>query len=218
MQDDQREGFRTGLDAIIALVAGAGLVLQLILHLRVAQTMGLTTTEALLRFFGYFTILVNIAVAVIATARLLRPGRPFPSVPLQSAVTWLIAVVGITYFFLLRNLWRPEGLQWWVDVSLHYATPVLCVVYWLAFVPRGPLRWSHPWIWLVLPIVYGAFALWRGSISGFYPYPFIDASALEKTQLALNAFIALGCFLVVGHLLVAYDRWLASGRVIAKPR
>ena len=46
-----------------------------------------------------------------------------------------IAIVGIIYRLLLRQLWNPQGMQWVADVILHDVIPVGYVLYWLLFAP-----------------------------------------------------------------------------------
>lgn len=47
-----------------------------------------------------------------------------------------------------------------------------------------------------------------GAIFGFYPYPFIDVTALGYPQVLLNSFVLAIGFLVMGLLLVIGDRGL----------
>lgn len=41
-----------------------------------------------------------------------------------------IAFVGLSYHFLLRNTWNPQGAQLLADVLMHYAVPAFYVLYW----------------------------------------------------------------------------------------
>lgn len=131
----------------------------------------------------------------------------------MSAITVYVAVVGAVYFVALRNLWAPEGAQFLADTILHYAMPVLVVLYWFFFVPKGGLRRSEPVVWLVYPAAYLAAALARGTVSGFYPYPFLDVNAIGPVAVATNAGILLVVFLGVGLFLVLIDH--LAGRLRA---
>ena len=89
-----------------------------------------------------------------------------------------IAFVALSYHFLLRNTWNPQGVQLVADVVLHYAVPVTYVIYWGVESATRLLRWSEPLAWSVYPTVYLIYALIRGSVVGSYPYPFIDSVRL----------------------------------------
>jgi len=71
--------------------------------------------ETVARYFGFFTILTNILVAVCCTFLLFKPGsvaaRFFSKATTQTAIAVYITVVGLIYNIILRFLWKPEGLQ-----------------------------------------------------------------------------------------------------------
>ena len=145
--------------------------------------------EANVRFFSYFTIQTNILASLVLTAfAVKRPLDEWLVHPfVRSAVAVYIAMVGLTYFTLLRHLWAPQGAQWIADATLHYVMPVGYLVFWLACVRKAGLRWYDPLLWLIYPLTYLLLILVRGKISGFYPYPFIDAGTLGYAKVATNA-------------------------------
>ena len=97
---------------------------------------------------------------------------------MQAGAAAYIAIVGIIYRLLLRQLWNPQGLQWVADAILHDVIPVGYVVYWLVFGPRTGLRWKDAVIWSGSPRPYLVYVLARGAVSGLYPYPFMDVKVL----------------------------------------
>ena len=117
-----------------------------------------------------------------------------------------IAFVGLSYHFLLRNRWNPQGAQLLADVLLHYVVPALYVLYWWHDSSRAALRWMHPLFWSTYPSLYLAYALIRGSIVGSYPYPFIDAAGLGYARTMRNSLGLLAVFIVLGLLFVALSR------------
>jgi hypothetical protein len=78
-----------------------------------------------LNFFSYFTILTNVLVALALTAPAVAPrsrlGRWAASEGVRASIAMYIAVVGLTYHFLLSHVWDPQGLLWVVNGLLHYA-------------------------------------------------------------------------------------------------
>lgn len=186
----------------IALLGWLALVVQLYLMI-LNRTASLP--ETLVRFFSFFTILTNILVA--GTCSVLAWGQRSPRYAFfargttLTAVAVYIAVVGLIYNGVLRQLWQPQGMQRLVDELLHLIIPVLFVIYWLAWAPKRELRWNSFWAWLIYPLVYVIYALLRGSFSGFYPYPFIDIASLGFMRVMFNSLGVTLVFLIFSLLL-----------------
>src|SRR6202034_4546014 len=110
------------------------LLLQLYLILAQAPAGALAMVGTVITYFSFFTILTNFLVALVFTATVLGPAagwRQFfcrPSV--QAGTAAYIAIVGIVYRLLLRQLWNPQGMQWVADAILHDLFPVGSVLYW----------------------------------------------------------------------------------------
>jgi len=197
-----------GWAGLTAVVAVASLLLQYVLLLR---TPGLAVADATLRYLGYFTILSNIGVATVCVALACgrRTGLAGP-VP-RAAVALFIGITGLIYVTLLAPLWDPQGAQWWADTGLHYAVPVMCLVGWLAG-PRGGLHRRGLLAALAFPAVYLGWALLGGRLSGQYPYPFLDPSALGAALVLRNVLGVAVLFVVSGALLWWLDGALAARR------
>ena len=60
--------------------------------------------------------------------------------------------------------------------------------------------------WLIWPLAYAAYAVTRGTITGFWPYPFLNAGTLGLPHLALNIAALAALFGILGLALV----WIAS--------
>ena len=71
------------------------------------------------------------------------------------------------------------------------------ILYWYLFAPKGGLGLKNALSWLIYPFVYAVFVLFRGTLSGFYPYPFIDANTLGFRKVLLNSVgLLIGFFLL----------------------
>ncbi|MGN7783352.1 Pr6Pr family membrane protein [Niabella sp. 22666] len=163
-----------------------------------------TVGEATIRFFSYFTILTNIAVATYYTALLID--APIARTRgLLSAITIYIIIVGLVYQVALRHIWDPQGLQKWVDELLHSVIPLGALIYWGLFEKKG-LRYSQIFAWSIYPLVYLLFILIRGSISGFYPYPFVNVTEIGLQQTLINALIILALFMVLSLVFIFINR------------
>ena len=162
--------------------------------------------ELTVRYFSYFTIQTNILVAVCFTALLLKPqskwGRFFSRQQTLSAITVYIVIVGLIYNTILRFLWDPEGLQKIVDELLHSVIPLLVLFYWFVFTAKDRLQWKNVLPWLIYPFAYIVYVLIRGSVSGFYPYPFINTQRLGLDKVLVNSVGIAFVFICMSLLLV----------------
>ena len=193
----------------MALVAWAALALQMALIIQKMTGEGASVADAVWRFFGFFTILVNCAVAVQATAAAVRRSGPVNNATLRLSVATSILIVGLIYSIALRSLWQPTGWQAVADHALHDATPALYLLTWI-FLPHGQLQWRSA-LWAFAPaFAYFIYALLRGAADGWYAYWFMDPTALPPAQMATNVAILLLVFLVAALALVGLDKWLAQ--------
>jgi hypothetical protein len=189
------------LATLIALVAMAALLLQDLVSTVLLGRPG--AWSVVWAMAAYFTVLTNLIVAV-SFAQVAATGRTAPAGWHGGVVLW-IGTVGLIYHAVLAGIWDPQGLAWWADQGLHTATPVLSLVWWLAFAPKAPLTIWHPLRWALWPLAYCAYALIRGQATGAHPYPFIDMGVLGATRTALNVLGLTTGFTFGGYLLM----WVA---------
>lgn len=172
--------------------------------------------EMTIRYFSYFTIQTNLVVAVCFSCLLFAPrsaaGTFFSRQQTQAAITVYILIVGLIYNTILRFLWAPTGLQKIVDELLHSVIPILALIYWLAFAKKDALQWKNVWSWLIYPFAYIIYVLIRGSISGFYPYPFINTTQLGLNKVMANS-IGIALVFAVVALAIVY-----TGKLLNKKR
>ena len=191
----------------LAVISWAGVLLQFWLSINLALANGKSVGDGLVVVFGYFTVLTNLFVALTATLLLIagsnRLGRWFGSpMVLGSAITSIL-MVGITYHFLLRNVWQPQGLRLLADTVLHYVVPLLALLYWLIFPPRYELGVLAPLAWCLYPLLYFVYVFVRGELLGSYPYYFIDVTSIGYRQAMLNSFGLLVAFVALGAAVLA---------------
>jgi hypothetical protein len=74
------------------------------------------------------------------------------------------------------------------------------------YVSKSALQWKHTFVWLIYPVLYVAFILFRGAFSGFYPYPFSDVSRLGYPHVLLNCTKTILAFFLVSLLLVGIGK------------
>lgn len=201
---------KRGIAVIGAAIGIGALVLQLYLSIGLATQGGRPAAWGVFMYLGYFTILTNILVvlALLAAAGNGQAAlwRFFRRPGVASAIATNIAVVGLTYFLVLRHIWNPRGLLLVADVALHYVMPIYFIAYWCIAVPAREVHWRDIPTWWIYPLAYLAYALVRGAIAGTYPYPFIDVAALGYARTALNAAGILAAFTALAALVVALGK------------
>lgn len=70
----------------------------------------------------------------------------------------------------------------------------------------GDSRSSAAVVWLGYPLVYAAYSLIHGAVTGFYPYPFINVSNLGYDKVLINMAVLVLVFLGLGLALIGIDR------------
>jgi hypothetical protein len=204
--------YRKNRSLVFALAALGwfSVLLQLYLTLHSSIANGKTVADGIVSYLGYFTIVTNLLVCLELTLPLAAPasaaGRFFARSDVTAGITTSIVFVCLSYHFLLRKTWNPQGMQLAADVLLHYVMPVLFLIYWWFSFFKGALRWTHPLYWSLYPIVYMAYVLIRGAILNSYPYRFIDPLAMGYERTMINAVGLLIVFIVLGLILISLGR------------
>lgn len=177
----------------------------------------------------FYTMLSNLLclawmlILVVRTTRDLRhrgrSGTSTPSARLSGAVMMAITVTMLIYLIVLVPARFADGdadIFSLTDNLIHIITPVLMIVDWLLFVPKGAFRWIDPVLWTLLPYTYLVWAFVYGSLGGEftpgqrYPYPFMDVDALGVLGVAQWVVALTVALIVVGLIFVSIDRALGA--------
>lgn len=127
-------------------------------------------------YLSYFTIQSNLFAAGILIAAMVSP-RADRWTWFRGAATVYLSLTGGVYFLLLAGrepFWTTPGGQ--TNAVLHYAVPLLMLADWW-FAPGVRVHFRAALWWLVYPLLFVSYSLLRGMVTGWYPYPFLDASA-----------------------------------------
>lgn len=195
---------------VAALWVWLTLLLRFYIGAQLALVAGEAAWSGVVDSLGYFTVLTTFGIAWVliaialkgVTTKILEFFR-HPSV--ISAFTTAIILVALVYALVLRQLWNPDGLRYWVDISLHYVIPPMFVMIWWLLVPAGSLHWRNLLSWLIYPSGYLAMVYVRGLFTGFYPYPFINVNELGVWRVLLNSLGLLMLFAFIGMGLIGIN-------------
>lgn len=160
-------------------------------------------------FFSFFTIQSNLIGAAVLLYLVFRAGqrRSARVEWWRGAAAVYLTVAFAVVVFLPSNL--DFGLQLpWVDVVLHKIVPVIIVADYLIDPPTTRLTLSDGLLWLVYPLAWLGYAMVRGPIAGWYPYPFLDPAKGGYGPVA----VTVVAILIAGAVLCAAYVWLANVR------
>lgn len=109
-----------------------------------------------------------------------------------------IAVTAIAYLFMpngAKEAAASDKAFYAGYILMHYIVPLMVILDYLLFFPKGLYKALHPLCWLILPYLYIAFTMICAKFgskifSGFggssrYPYPFLDTDLYGKNKVAL---------------------------------
>jgi hypothetical protein len=161
-------------------------------------------------YFSFFTILSNLLVALAFTAPLLPGNRLafFRRPAVRTAIAVYILVVSAIFILLLRKLYHPAGLGYYINILLDYANPPLYLADWLIFVPKRQLRFTDIPAMLVFPLLFAAWTLAHGAFSGWYPYPFLDVETFGYQRVFINIGFLAALFAGLAAIFTAAGRKL----------
>lgn len=175
--------------AVVGLVIGlAGLVLQFWLTIPSSMESGRNLLMSLVFFFSFFTIQTNI-ILVLVYLGVLFDGPwlvLFEKPQTRVMAAALITLVMVFYHFILASVWAPEGLWKVADVLLHYVTPLFYLIWFAVLRYSCAVKFSAIPKMLIYPLLYVAYVLVRGAVTGEYPYAIFDANTLGYALVARN--------------------------------
>lgn len=202
--------------AVTALCVVAGIVIQLVVSATTETFFGGSAVNRALNVFAFFTIQSNILVGAVCLLLALRVDRTST----VFAVFRLTSLVAITVTFIVFHVALSGllDLDTWAQTAnqlQHTVVPVLAVVGWIAFGPRGLIQRRVVLLSTVFPLLWMVFTAVRGPLSSdWYPYPFVDVHALGYLRVAINAVWIALLFVAIAAGAGFVDRRLPSGAAI----
>jgi hypothetical protein len=159
--------------------------------------------ETIFRYFGFFTILTNIMIALCFTALLVKRNSFFHKPGTQTAIAVYIFVVAAIYNTVLRGLVLLNGWDSIVNELLHVIMPIIFILYWFIYTDKKPVQWKNILPWLIYPLVYIVVTLVRGSYVHFYPYPFLNVDKFGLQNVLVNCVWVSIAFVIISAIFVA---------------
>jgi hypothetical protein len=160
------------------------------------------------RFFAFFTILSNLIGVAAFVWLLARGDRPRSRglELLRGAAAVYLTVTFFVVIFLLSGVDVQLQLVW-VDVVLHKIFPIVVVLDWVLEPPRTRLSFRDGLLWIAFPLVWTGLTLVRGSMDGWYPYPFLNPVNGGYGTVAVTVVaVTIGFGLIAAAMIAIGDR------------
>ncbi len=189
----------------------------ILLQLQVAATNDSGYFEAvpsrIINVLSYFTVQSNILVALttgLLAVQLNRSATWFRVLRLSAVIG--ITITGIVFHLALKGLTELTGPAVTADWILHTASPILGLLGWVIFGPRGWVTSRIVKLSVLFPILWLAYTLVRGALvedrtgRNFYPYPFLDVVEHGYARVAVNIVLVAVLFFVLALGALAADK------------
>ena len=162
---------------------------------------------------SYFTIWSNITVAVVMTM-LARNPRLDTVVrrALRLASLLMITVTALVYHLVLAAAIDVEGWSLITDPLLHTITPLVTVVVWGVWGPRGWITARLLPLSLAVPLLWTVWMLARGAVIDAYPYGFANVAELGYPVVVRNLALVLLFTLVLAAVFWGIETLLQRRR------
>ncbi len=162
---------------LIIVILEWGILFAGLLGLVINFSTSLTFKDGL-NLFSYYTIQSNILVVLLISLRIYyrfnkKNITKFISLITVAMTSWLL-VTGLGFILLLSAIYHPEGIKMISNISLHYVTPTLMLIYYFFTENKVKTKKSLLLLFISYPLVYCIISLIRGVITGFYPYWFLN--------------------------------------------
>lgn len=169
-------------------------------------------------YFSYFTIqsnLIGAAIFLIGVAGW-RGARSRTADLVRGGGVVYLTITFVVFALLLSGTDVDTAIPW-VDTVLHKVFPMAVIVDWLVDPPVSRLTIRDARFWLIYPLLWTAYALVRGAITGLYPYPFLNPVNGGYASVAVY-FVAILLFaLLVCAAVVAIGNALGGRRRVIQP-
>ena len=211
-----RSTWARGFFAATSGLVTYGLVLQLVLAANNDAGSFGSVPGRIVNTLSFFTVQSNILVAIttgMLAVRLTRSSTTFRVLRLTALIA--IIITGIVYHLALAGLQELSDKEAAADWVLHTASPILCLVGWLVFGPRGQVTRRVAGLSVTFPLAWLAYTLIRGELVDdrfghpFYPYPFLDVAELGYGKVAVSIALVAALFTVLALLGRVLDRRLS---------
>ena len=194
IQHQMQKGKRLVAGSIFALCIAA-----LFFQVVGMPVLSLTT---IFRLASYFTILSTLFLCVSMFGLMInRELGVFTKPGFLISLSISCVFICLFYNLILRLIFFPEDLLFIADEIFHVLIPITVFVFSLLYYPTSYWDFKQFWKWLVYPLIYLVLVLLYGSISHFYPYPFLNIMVHGWAKVVLTSLMITLLFMILSLVL-----------------
>ncbi len=207
-----RDRFSRYMAWVGLLLGGATIAIQFCDTIIARMANGYSFGEAVIYFVSFLTILTNTGVVLTYASAVFETPRLdwFRHSATRAMFAVLILVVMVVYHLLLSDRVIPDLLSVVLDKILHYAAPILYLIWWVIHPRRGDAA-SYRQIpnMLIPPAIYLVWVFLRGAVVAEYPYPFLDLTQKTVGTVVTNLSVIIAGSCLFFALAVFIDKRLS---------
>jgi hypothetical protein len=160
---------------------------------------------------SYFTIWSQIVVAITFYALYKNSTRKdrFTTLLLPTAIM-MVTITGIMFYALIYPVNPPKGANIYPSFVSHAVVPVISVLAWIAYGPRGFMKVKAIPSLFIIPIIWVGLTLVRGVISTQYPYGVLDVTDIGYMWFFITVVAIIVFGVVLGLIYAAVDKLRAK--------
>lgn len=154
-------------------------------------------SNGLILIYAFVSIFIKRGSTIGAFSKILGP------------VTSYIVLTGVVYLIILEPIYELFGMERLSSTILHYITPPLMFLFWILFEKRRYNFREFFW-WLIYPLAFMAWGLFRAFVFNDYLYPFFD---IQKYGLFVSAYllmVAIGFSCMILLLIFINNNYLTN--------
>jgi hypothetical protein len=160
------------------------------------------TNDKISNYFSYFSVIS--ALLLVCLYLFLSYGKRTREIEsARGAVTIYMVITGITFAVLLNGGIIEDKL---LDFIAHKLIPAVVLIEWIIYPPKHDIKFKTAIFWYLFPAFYFIYVLFRGAITGWYPYPFFDPGNGVMNIVIHAGGITLGFFILSFILILIGNR------------
>ncbi len=129
---------------------------------------------------------------------------------IRGGITVYITVTFVIFALVLAPM-MPPGYSFDItNILMHYLIPIYFIVDWILTERTIRYQWNYLLKWIIYPLCYLGLTLIYGLSTGFYPYFFIDLSALGGVMYTLSVAGMTIFILILGIIFIGINRRLTK--------
>lgn len=160
----------------------------------------------IVNFFSLFTYLSNTLITLFFLYFGITNKKEYAQLTVLKfgAIVVYMIVTGIGYWVFLRDVPVPIP---WANMIVHGIMPVAAPIGWFILSKNMKLSYMTAFYYLVFPIVFLIYSLFRGALTGWYPYDFLNPMKVNGYS---GVLVYVGIFSAIVFVVSLIILWIGN--------